>query len=222
MTRPGKRIRSEKRESNLWLGKMESLICTFYLSVAARKIVRADPSPRYTSMLRLVIEPRSVALEADALPLGQRGGLTTDVCIPTQGDAHSAIIHSPRVSTRLLTKGVDLVLNYTGTAVVAAVFHAAIELHTEVAFCFMEYGERGLDDPGLASHKKVGAYCSRWELWDGSCKTLGLSSVCLRVLAVVCALCTDSSCLLGALVSLLSMCTGSIRICSVYLWCGCQ
>ena len=30
--------------SILWLGEMESLICNFYLSVAARKLVRADPS----------------------------------------------------------------------------------------------------------------------------------------------------------------------------------
>ena len=30
--------------SILWLGEMESLICSFYLSVAARKIVCADPS----------------------------------------------------------------------------------------------------------------------------------------------------------------------------------
>ena len=29
----------------------ESLICSFYLSVAARKIVCADPSLRYTRML---------------------------------------------------------------------------------------------------------------------------------------------------------------------------
>ena len=28
----------------LWVGEMESLICSFYLSVAARKIVCADPS----------------------------------------------------------------------------------------------------------------------------------------------------------------------------------
>ena len=34
--------------SILWLGEMESLICSFYLSVAARKIVCADPSLRYT------------------------------------------------------------------------------------------------------------------------------------------------------------------------------
>ena len=33
------------------LGEVESLICNFYLSVAARKIVCADPSLRYTSML---------------------------------------------------------------------------------------------------------------------------------------------------------------------------
>ena len=37
--------------SILWLGEVESLICNLYLSVAARKIVRADPSPRYTSLL---------------------------------------------------------------------------------------------------------------------------------------------------------------------------
>ena len=37
--------------SILWLGEVESLICDLYLSVAARKAVCADPSPRYTSML---------------------------------------------------------------------------------------------------------------------------------------------------------------------------
>ena len=37
--------------SILWLGEMESLICNIYLSVAACKIVWADPSLRYTSML---------------------------------------------------------------------------------------------------------------------------------------------------------------------------
>ena len=37
--------------SILWLGEMEGLICNFYLSVAARKIVWADPSLRYTRML---------------------------------------------------------------------------------------------------------------------------------------------------------------------------
>ena len=37
--------------SILWLGEVESLICNFYLSVAARKIVCADLSLRYTSML---------------------------------------------------------------------------------------------------------------------------------------------------------------------------
>ena len=41
--RPGVKI--------LWSGEVESLICNFYLSVAARKIVWADPSLRYTSML---------------------------------------------------------------------------------------------------------------------------------------------------------------------------
>ena len=37
--------------SILWLGEVESLICNFYLRVAVRKIVCADPSLRYTSML---------------------------------------------------------------------------------------------------------------------------------------------------------------------------
>ena len=37
--------------SVLWMGEVESLICNFYLSVAARKIVCADPSLRYTSLL---------------------------------------------------------------------------------------------------------------------------------------------------------------------------
>ena len=33
------------------VGDLESWICSFYLSVAARKIIFADPSLRYTSML---------------------------------------------------------------------------------------------------------------------------------------------------------------------------
>ena len=37
--------------SILWLGEVERLICNFYLSVAARTIVWADPSLRYTSLL---------------------------------------------------------------------------------------------------------------------------------------------------------------------------
>ena len=37
--------------SILWLGEVERLICNFYLSVAARRIVCADPSLRYTSLL---------------------------------------------------------------------------------------------------------------------------------------------------------------------------
>ena len=37
--------------SILWLGEVESLVCNFYLSVAARKIICADPSLRYTCML---------------------------------------------------------------------------------------------------------------------------------------------------------------------------
>ena len=37
--------------SILLLGEVESLVCNFYLSVEARKIVWADPSLRYTGML---------------------------------------------------------------------------------------------------------------------------------------------------------------------------
>ena len=37
--------------STLGLGEMESLICNFCLSVAARQIVRADPSLRYIRTL---------------------------------------------------------------------------------------------------------------------------------------------------------------------------
>ena len=34
-----------------WLGEMDSLVWNFYLSLAARKIVWADPSVRYTRIL---------------------------------------------------------------------------------------------------------------------------------------------------------------------------
>ena len=37
--------------SILRLGEVEGLICSFYLSVAARATVLADPSLRYTSLL---------------------------------------------------------------------------------------------------------------------------------------------------------------------------
>ena len=37
--------------SILWLGEVERWICNFCLRVAARKIVWADPSPKYTSLL---------------------------------------------------------------------------------------------------------------------------------------------------------------------------
>ena len=37
--------------SILWLGEVESWICNFHLSVAAHKIVWADPSLRYNGML---------------------------------------------------------------------------------------------------------------------------------------------------------------------------
>ena len=37
--------------SVLWLDEVESLICNFYLSVAARRLVWADQSLKYTNML---------------------------------------------------------------------------------------------------------------------------------------------------------------------------
>ena len=37
--------------SILWLGGVETLICNFFPSVAAWKLIWTDPSPRYTSML---------------------------------------------------------------------------------------------------------------------------------------------------------------------------
>ena len=37
--------------SILWLGEVETLICTFYLSVAEHKIVWGDLSLNYTGML---------------------------------------------------------------------------------------------------------------------------------------------------------------------------
>ena len=37
--------------SILWRGEVERVVCNLYLSVAARKIVWADPSLRYTSLL---------------------------------------------------------------------------------------------------------------------------------------------------------------------------
>ena len=42
---------SQPRVSILWMGEVESLICNFYLSVAARTIVWVDPSLRHTSIL---------------------------------------------------------------------------------------------------------------------------------------------------------------------------
>ena len=36
------------------LDEAESVVCNFYLSVAARAVVRADSSIRYTSMLLVV------------------------------------------------------------------------------------------------------------------------------------------------------------------------
>ena len=47
--------------SILWLGEMESLVCSFYLSVAARKIVCADPSLRYTRMFAGTLSNQQIA-----------------------------------------------------------------------------------------------------------------------------------------------------------------
>ena len=67
--------------SILWLGEVESLVCNFYLSVAAHKIVWADPSLRYTSMLWDVKQPtnKQTCLAPSALlsPLESYQWLTT-------------------------------------------------------------------------------------------------------------------------------------------------
>ena len=52
--------------SILWLGEVERWICNLSLSVAARKIVWADPSLRYTSLLL----GRSAANKQTNLPFG--------------------------------------------------------------------------------------------------------------------------------------------------------
>ena len=46
----------------LGLGEVESLICNFYLSVAARKIVCADPSLIYTSIFAGTLSNQPAAL----------------------------------------------------------------------------------------------------------------------------------------------------------------
>ena len=54
--------------SIMWLGEMESLVCNFYLSVAARKIVWADPTLRYTGMLLgRLSNQQTTTLEASCL-----------------------------------------------------------------------------------------------------------------------------------------------------------
>ena len=53
--------------SILWLGEVERLICNFYLSVAARKIVWADPSLRYTSLLLLSNQQTTTAMKRVSL-----------------------------------------------------------------------------------------------------------------------------------------------------------
>ena len=57
--------------SMLWLGEVESLICHFYLVVAAHKLVWADPSLRYTSMLlgRLATNKQHLAFVPAADPV---------------------------------------------------------------------------------------------------------------------------------------------------------
>ena len=66
--------------SILWLGEVENLICSFYLSVASPKIVWADLSLRYTSTdsdgdlarhLALQISTRTSRLSASLLGLGE-------------------------------------------------------------------------------------------------------------------------------------------------------
>ena len=54
--------------SLLWLGEMNNLICNFYLSVAARKIVWADPSQRCTLACCWDITQPTNTLVAPSLP----------------------------------------------------------------------------------------------------------------------------------------------------------
>ena len=73
--------------SILWLGEVESWICNFYLSVAARKIVWADPSLRYTSMLlgRLATNKQTVSLSLSlsySLSLSLCFSVCLSVCLP--------------------------------------------------------------------------------------------------------------------------------------------
>ena len=78
----------------LWLGQVESLICNFYLSVAARKLVWGDALaccwdvkqwtnnhtgmtwPAQSPTQKAGIKPRPAAVKADAIPLGQQDGST--------------------------------------------------------------------------------------------------------------------------------------------------
>ena len=55
----------------MWLGEVESLICTFYLSVAAPRIVWADPSLRYTSTL---LGRKATNQPTNKRPVSRHGG----------------------------------------------------------------------------------------------------------------------------------------------------
>ena len=58
--------------SIVWLGDMESLICYFCLSVAARKIVWEDPSLRYTRMFWDVKQPTNKQANSDEFRASER------------------------------------------------------------------------------------------------------------------------------------------------------
>ena len=58
--------------SILGLGEVKSLICNFYLSVAGRKIVRADPYLRYANML----QGRYASNQPTNKPVTMRSGLS--------------------------------------------------------------------------------------------------------------------------------------------------
>ena len=76
--------------SMLWLGEVESLICNLYLSVAARKIVWADPPLRYTSMWLRRIRKKTVTvlqclqhhLVKTTANLGKRQHVHSDASVP--------------------------------------------------------------------------------------------------------------------------------------------
>ena len=81
--------------SILWLGEMESLICNFYLSVAARKLVWADPSPRYSRVAGMLSNQQITFLSVSPYLESQQSELTL-WSVPIQTSSLS--VHLPDFS----------------------------------------------------------------------------------------------------------------------------